>query len=46
MGSGASKVVFRDVLQHLGEEDISLDDTAFWSKLWETESSPHVSAIL
>ena len=46
MGNGASKVAFRDVLQQLGEEDISLDDTEFWSKLWKTESSPHVSAIV
>lgn len=44
MGNGASKVAFRDVLQQLGEEDISPEDTAFWSKLWKTESSPHVSA--
>eukprot|EP00904_Undaria_pinnatifida_P010228 jgi/Undpi1/6335/HiC_scaffold_20.g08818.m1 len=41
MGSGSSKVAFRDVLQELGEKEISVKDDAFWSKLWKTESSPH-----
>ena len=46
MGSGASKVAFRDVLQELGENDISVEDASFWSKLWRTESTPHVRAAL
>lgn len=46
MGSGSSKVAFRDVLQELGEKEISVKDDAFWSKLWKTESSPHVRSIL
>lgn len=45
MGTGASKVEFRQVLQQLGGEDISVDDAAFWSRLWKTESTPHVSAM-
>lgn len=44
MGGGESKVEFRETLAQLGEEDISLEDTAFWSKLWKTESTPHVRA--
>lgn len=46
MGSGASRVAFRDVLQELGANDISLEDAAYWSKLWKTESTPHVRAAL
>ncbi|CAM9839152.1 unnamed protein product [Scytosiphon promiscuus] len=41
MGGGESKVEFRETLSQLGEQDISLEDTAFWSKLWKTESTPH-----
>lgn len=42
MGGGESKVEFRETLAKLGDEDISIEDTAFWSKLWKTESTPHV----
>ncbi|CAN0104017.1 unnamed protein product, partial [Ectocarpus fasciculatus] len=41
MGTGASKVAFRDVLAQLKNEDIARDDAAFWSKLWKTETNPH-----
>lgn len=44
MGSGTSKVAFREVVQEVGEKDISGDDKAFWNKLWRTESNPHVRA--
>lgn len=44
MGSGASKVAFREVVQEVGEKDISGDDKAFWNKLWRTETNPHVRA--
>lgn len=44
MGNGTSKAAFRDVLQELEGDDISLEDKAFWEKLWKTESNPHVRA--
>lgn len=43
MGTGASKVAFRDVLAQLKNEDIATNDAAFWSNLWKTETNPHVS---
>ncbi|CAB1097581.1 unnamed protein product [Ectocarpus sp. CCAP 1310/34] len=41
MGTGASKVAFRDVLAQLKNEDIATNDAAFWSNLWKTETNPH-----
>lgn len=44
MGSGASKIAFRDVLQQLGERDVPPNEVVFWEKLWQTATTPHVSS--
>ena len=44
MGNGTSKTAFREVVQEVGEKDISGENKEFWNRLWRTESTPHVRA--
>ncbi|CAM9734928.1 unnamed protein product [Ascophyllum nodosum] len=41
MGNGTSKTAFREVVQEVGEKDISGENKEFWNRLWRTESTPH-----